>query len=134
MDYEPLSKGEREGMQHFASAAQPGYTPPCYNTVRDTLMPHALEEMEAKLRDLLQNGDGLVLSADIWTSRRGHSFLGIVASFIDGTFRGHTVFGSNMIKAFNLLPGTEEEAEGEVTADASSSAEHEEEDEEPPAP
>uniref|UniRef100_A0A8C9X343 HAT C-terminal dimerisation domain-containing protein n=1 Tax=Sander lucioperca TaxID=283035 RepID=A0A8C9X343_SANLU len=173
MDYEPLSKGEREGMQDFASAAQPGYTLPCYNTVRDTLMPHALEEMEAILRDLLQNGDGLVLSADIWTSRRGHSFLGIVASFIDGTFRGHTVLlgcehiqghhtadriyqkyesvlkywnvqrrvirvvtdsGSNMIKAFNLLPGTEEEAEGEVTADASSSAEHEEEDEEPPAP
>lgn len=53
-------------------------------------MPHALEEMEAKLRDILQNGDGLVLSADIWTSRRGHSFLGIVASFIDATFRGHT--------------------------------------------
>lgn len=78
-------------MQHFTSVAQPGYTHPCYNTVRDTLMPHALEEMEAKLQDLLQNGDGFILSADIWTSRRGHSFLGIVASFIDGTFRGHTV-------------------------------------------
>ena len=126
-------------------------------------MPHALEKMQG----LLQNGDGLILSADNWTSRRGHSFLGI-----DGMFRGHTVLlgfehiqghhnanriyqkyesvlkywnmqrrvirvvtdsASNMIKAFNLLPGTEEEAEGEVTADANSSAENEEEDEGPPA-
>ncbi|ROL47990.1 hypothetical protein DPX16_23595 [Anabarilius grahami] len=110
-------------MQHFASAAQPGYAPPCYNTVWDTLMPHALEEMEAKLRDLLQNGDGLVLSADIWTSRRGHSFLGIVASFIDGTFRGHTV-----------LLGCEH-IQGHHTADRIyQKGEHEEEDEEPPAP
>ncbi len=54
-------------------------------------MPHALEEMEDRLRDLLKKGDGFVLSADILTSRRGHSFLGIVASFIDGTFWGHTV-------------------------------------------
>ncbi len=168
MDYEPLSAGEREGMRHFAGAAQPGYTPPCYNTVRDTLMPHALEEMEDRLRDLLKKGDGFVLSADIWTSRRGHSFLGIVASFIDGTFRGHTVLlscdhiqghhtadriyqmyesvlkywnverrvirvvtdsASNMVKAFNLFPVTEEEDElideGTVGA-SSSSAEHEE--------
>lgn len=46
MDNEPLSAGEREGMRHFVGGAQPGYTPPCYNTVWDTLMPHALEEME----------------------------------------------------------------------------------------
>ena len=62
MDYEPRTKGEREGMRQFASTAQPGYTTPCYNTVRDTLMPNALEEMEAKLRKLLQMGEGFVLS------------------------------------------------------------------------
>ncbi|KAL2087297.1 hypothetical protein ACEWY4_018356 [Coilia grayii] len=39
----------------------------------------------------VKKGDGFVVSADIWTSRRGHSFLGIVASFIDGAFRGHTI-------------------------------------------
>ena len=52
MDYEPLTIGEREGMRHFAGTAQPGYTTPCYDTVRDTLMPNAIEEMEAKLRKL----------------------------------------------------------------------------------
>lgn len=62
MDYEPLSAGEREGMQHFAGEAQPGYTPTCYNTVWDTLMPHSLEEMEDRLRDRLKKGDGFVLS------------------------------------------------------------------------
>ncbi len=48
MDYEPLTKGEREGMRHFVSIAQPGYTTQCYNTVRDTLMPNALSEMESR--------------------------------------------------------------------------------------
>lgn len=32
----------------------------------------------------MQKGESFVLSTDIWTIRRGHSFLGIVASFIDG--------------------------------------------------
>ena len=93
MDYDPLTKGECKGMRHFASVAQPGYTTPCYDTVRDTLMPNTLAEMEDKLRDLLQKagGDGLVVSADIWTSRRGHSFLGIVSNFVDVMFQERTV-------------------------------------------
>ncbi|KAK7130827.1 hypothetical protein R3I94_016086 [Phoxinus phoxinus] len=91
MDYEPLTKGEREGMRYFANIAQPGYTPPCYSTVRDTLMPHALLELENKLRILLQNCNGLSVALDIWTSRRGHSFLGIVGSFVDENFQDHTV-------------------------------------------
>ncbi|KAL1250666.1 hypothetical protein QQF64_018462 [Cirrhinus molitorella] len=91
LDYEPLTKGEREGLRHFVSGAQPGYTTPCYNTVRDTLMPNALSEMEGRLRELLQLGDGFALTLDIWTNRRGHSFLGVVASFVDEVFNGHTV-------------------------------------------
>lgn len=69
MDYEPLTKGERKEMRYFANIAQPGYTPPCYSTVRDTLMPHALLELENKLRVLLQNCNGLSVALDIWTSR-----------------------------------------------------------------
>ncbi len=69
LDYEPLTKGEREGMRHFVSVAQPGYTTPCYNTVRDTLMPNALSEMESRLRELLQLGDVFALTLDIWTNR-----------------------------------------------------------------
>ncbi|XP_059415495.1 uncharacterized protein LOC132151405 [Carassius carassius] len=91
MDYEPLTKGEREGMRYFAQIAQPGYTPPCNNTIRDTLMPHALIELENKLSALLKHCNGLSVAIDIWTSRRGHSFLGIVASFIDENFKCHTV-------------------------------------------
>ena len=174
LDFKPLTEGEREGTRHFASEAQPGYTPPCYNTVRDTLMPAALQEMEGGLRDLLKKGDGFVVSADIWTSRRGHSFLAIVATFIDGSFRGHTSLlscdsikghhtaeriyqiyesvlkywniqgrvirvvtdsASNMVKAFNIWPVTEEETTtdgDEGTAGASSgSAECDEEDDMP---
>lgn len=48
--------------------------------------------MQDGLRDLLKNGDGFVVSANIWTSRTGQSFLGIMVSFIDGTFQGHTLF------------------------------------------
>lgn len=40
---------------------------------------------------LLQNCNGLSVALDIWTSRRGHSFLGIVGSFVDENFQGHTV-------------------------------------------
>ncbi len=78
-------------MRYFVSVAQPGYTTPSYNTVRDTLMPNALSEMESSLRELLLLGDGFTLTLDIWTNRRGHSFLGVVASFIDDVINGHTV-------------------------------------------
>ncbi|XP_056453253.1 uncharacterized protein LOC130387986 [Gadus chalcogrammus] len=166
LDYKPLTEGGREGTRYFASTAQPGYTPPCYNTVRDTLMPDALQEMNDGLRDLLKKGDGFVVSADIWTSRRGHSFLAIVATFIDGSFRGHTSLlscdnikghhtaeriyqiyesvlkywniegrvirvvtdsASNMVKAFNILPVTEET----TTGDDDGSAECDEEEDMP---
>ena len=45
MDYQPLCKGERKGMRHFTRAAQSDYTTPCYNSVWDMLMPHALKEI-----------------------------------------------------------------------------------------
>lgn len=138
-------------------------------------MPDALKDMESKLRDPLQKGDGFAISTNIWTNRRGHSFLGIMANFIDGIFKGHTVLlgcehiqghhtadriyqkyekvlkywhleqrvirvvtdsASNMIKAFNLLPAIEEDAEAMqvITGASGSSAEHDEEEEDEGAP
>lgn len=70
MDYEPLTKGEREGCVILWTLH---YIPPCYSTVRDTLKPHALFEFEDKLHALLQHSNGLLLAVDIWTSWRGHS-------------------------------------------------------------
>lgn len=49
MDYEPLTKGQREGMYCFANISQPSYMQLCHITVSDTLMSHALLEKENKL-------------------------------------------------------------------------------------
>lgn len=72
LDYEPVTKRENgKGCGTFQVQHNQATHCFAYSTVRDILMPHALKEMEATLRDLLQLGDGFVVSMDIWISRRG---------------------------------------------------------------
>ena len=50
LDYQPLTIGERRGMRHLVTCAVPGYQPPCYWTVRDTLIPASMRQVEENLK------------------------------------------------------------------------------------
>jgi len=83
LDYQPLTIGERRGMRHFANCAVPGYKPPCYSTVRDSLIPAAMREVEETLASALLTNRNFTIATDIWTSRRGHPFIAFICTYID---------------------------------------------------
>jgi hypothetical protein len=69
----------------------PGYLPPCYSTVRDTLLPAVIKEIDDKLRSALHGNHNFTISTDIWTSRRGHPFIAFICTYINANFEGKTV-------------------------------------------
>jgi len=90
-DYQPLTLGERKGMRHFANCALPGYVPPCYSTVRDSLMPSAMREVEQKVELALRDNSNYAITTDIWTSRRGHPFIAFICTYVTEQFEGKAV-------------------------------------------
>jgi hypothetical protein len=91
LDYQPLTLGERNGMRHFVNCAVPGYMPPCYATVKDSLLPAAIREVEEKLASALHGNNNFTIATDIWTNRRGHPFIAFIATYIDRNMQGNTV-------------------------------------------
>lgn len=91
LDYQPLTLGERDGMRLFANCAVPGYVTPCYDTVRDTLLPAALKEVENKLLSALRGNYNFTVATDIWTSRRGHPFIAFICTYVNENLQGKTV-------------------------------------------
>ena len=67
LDYQPLTVGERAGMRLFVNCAVPGYVPPCYATVKDSLLPAALKDVEYKLESALRDNYNFTVATDIWT-------------------------------------------------------------------
>jgi len=91
LDYQPLTLGERRGMRFFANCAVPGYVPPCYATVRDSLLPAAMKDVEEKLESALRGNNNFTIATDIWTSRRGHPFIAFICTYVNDNFEGKTV-------------------------------------------
>jgi hypothetical protein len=91
LDYQPLTLGERQGMRFFANCAFPGYITPCYVTVKDSLLPAAMKEVEQKVASGLNGNRNFTVATDIWTSRRGHPFIAFIATYVTDQFDGKTV-------------------------------------------
>jgi len=78
-------------MRVFVNCAVPGYVPPCYATVRDSLLPAAMRQAGEKLETVLRGNSNYTAATAIWTSRRGHLFIAFVCTFISANFEGKTV-------------------------------------------
>lgn len=73
----PVSIIDNPHFRQFLHDLDAKYTPPCRQTVTNSYLPKLLSDAKAKLQTTLDNADYISLTADIWTDRRAHSFLGV---------------------------------------------------------
>ena len=79
-DNEALRMLEREGFRAYTFALDPNYRIPDRRTIL-----HNLSEIEVsvktRIKDLLDHADSVTVCADMWSSRRLKSYLGIIVYF-----------------------------------------------------
>lgn len=81
----PVSIVDNPNFKQFLSDIDSKYNPSCRRTVTNSLLPKLLCDMKNKLQNLLDVTSDVSLTADIWTDRRTHSFLGVtVHVFLSG--------------------------------------------------
>ncbi len=73
----PLSIVDNTGFRKFLSDMDPKFLVPCRQTVTYSVLPTMKEAKQKKLRGLLDTCHHLAITADIWTDRRSHAFLGV---------------------------------------------------------
>ena len=73
----PVSVIDNTHFRQFLHDLDSRYNPPCRQTVTNTYLPQLVSNAKEKLQTALDNADNISLTADIWTDRRAHSFLGV---------------------------------------------------------
>lgn len=81
----PISLVDHPSFRAFLRDFDAKYVPPCRQTVTDSILPYMLNSTQNKITQVLDKSSDVSLTADIWTDRRMHSFLGVtVHMFHDG--------------------------------------------------
>jgi len=73
----PISVVDNTYFRSFLKKMDPKFTPPCRQTVTNSLLPRLKLSMQSKLQEILDSSADVSLTADIWTDRRMHAFLGV---------------------------------------------------------
>ena len=73
----PVSLIDHPNFRQFLRDIDPKYTPPCRQTITNSFLPKLVSSSKSKLQSVLDSADYVSLTADIWTDRRAHSFLGV---------------------------------------------------------
>jgi hypothetical protein len=82
----PISVVDNPHFRSFLKKMDPKFTPPCRQTVTNSLLPRLKLSKQLKLQEILDSSSDVSLTADIWTDRRMHAFLGVtVHTFNRGT-------------------------------------------------
>lgn len=90
LDYEPFSCGERRGMVQFCQSLCPGYKPPTRQTVSQSLLPVAINDMQMNIKRQLRDAGKFAIALDMWTDKRMRSYLGTIITFIDKKREAHS--------------------------------------------
>jgi hypothetical protein len=94
----PVSIVDNNYFRAFLADLDPKFAVPCHQTVSSSILPALLKARQEKLQALLDSCEYLSLTADIWSDRRSHSFLGItVHAFV----KGHVVSQLLSFKSFH---------------------------------
>jgi hypothetical protein len=94
----PVSIVDNNYFRAFLTDLDPKFAVPCRQTVSSSILPALLKARQEKLQALLESCEYLSLTADIWSDRRSHSFLGItVHAFV----KGHVVSQLLSFKSFH---------------------------------
>jgi hypothetical protein len=98
----PISLVDNPDFCSFLHDIDPRYQTPCRQTVTYTLLPQLLGYKQTKLHDILECFTDLSLTADIWTDRRSHAYLGVT---VHG-FNGDSGIAVSHLLAFRCFSGS----------------------------
>ena len=79
----PLTIVEHIGFRNFLKTVAPKWKPTSSRYFTKTLLPSLMNASQDKILKLLDNIDYLSITVDVWTDRRGRSFIGITGHFLD---------------------------------------------------
>lgn len=73
----PVSIVDSPHFRAFVGELDPKFAVPCRQTVSNSILPDLLKASREKLQRYLNTCTDVSLTADIWTDRRSHAFLGV---------------------------------------------------------
>ena len=73
----PTSIVDNPDFRRFISNLDPKFQVPCRQTVSTVILPELSKAMKEKMQQFLDACTDVALTADIWTDRRMHAFLGV---------------------------------------------------------
>ncbi|CAF2140723.1 unnamed protein product [Rotaria magnacalcarata] len=82
----PPTLVEHVGFRNFLKTIAPKWKPTSSRYFTKTLLPTLMSTSQDKIRSLLDSIDHLSITVDVWTDRRGRSFIGVTGHFLDLNF------------------------------------------------
>ncbi|CAM4844568.1 unnamed protein product, partial [Rotaria magnacalcarata] len=77
---------ERIGFRNFLKTVSPKWKPTSARYFTRTLLPKLLQDSQEKIKQTLDTVNNLSITVDVWTDRRGRSFIGVTGHFIDENY------------------------------------------------
>ncbi|CAF1410431.1 unnamed protein product [Adineta ricciae] len=79
----PLSIAESRGFRNFMRILAPKWKNTSSRYYTKVLIPSLMKNIEDKIKNLLHDVKHLTITIDLWTDRRGRSFVGVTGHFLD---------------------------------------------------
>ena len=86
-DQLPLGIVDSDTFRDLLLTAEPKFVISRRSTIRNTLIPKVVQQIEEEMRHQLACLSHVYLTIDLWTNRNMSSFLGITVHFIDATWK-----------------------------------------------
>ena len=87
----PPSIIEHAAFRKFLKALVPKWKPTSSRHFSKTLVPSLTDDTKNKIKDLLTTVEHICITVDVWTDRRGKSFIGLTGHFIDLDYVPHAL-------------------------------------------
>lgn len=82
----PPSIVERVGFRNFLKAIAPRWKPTSSRYFTKTLLPTLMNDCRNRMQTILDATSHISITVDVWTDRRGRSFIGVTGHFLEENF------------------------------------------------
>lgn len=82
----PLTIVEHVGFRNFLKAIAPRWKPTSTRYFTRNLLPTLMTDCQNRMRKILDTANHISITVDMWTDRRGRSFIGVTGHFLDENF------------------------------------------------
>ena len=87
----PISIVEKSAWKEFMSKVDTSFNVPTRNTIKVTVLPSMMKNVEVKLKNTLETIEWINVSADGWSDATMRCFNGYIAQGIDNEWTLHTL-------------------------------------------